>query len=1003
MDFSKLKRKRVIVWGATSVFLTGLLITANVLMRNEFSSVLNQTFGGKRAITVKSNETIEFPQSYFTKKEARDNGNRVTEKICEEGMILLKNDNNALPLKKNAKVSVFGNNSVNLVYGGSGSANPDADDSAEPRKTIFDSLSAQGFEYNQKLVDLYTAKTNAGEKRSDNPEMEHKDSDAASLLTGELPVSVYDSSITSSYDEYGDAALVVFSRIAGENWDLPRVASDDANRHYLELDNNERALLKHIVDSGKFAHIVVLMNGSNYIDLGFLKDNSIVDSSKIDACINIGSPGGYGIMALGRILSGEVNPSGHTVDLVYTNYKNDPTWQNFGGNFKPNGDEYLTSSGNNGTYFFVEYEENIYMGYRYYETRGKDDAAWYDQNVVYPFGYGLSYTTFSQEIVNKGELDNSALNANQKFEIEVKVTNTGDRAGKEVVQVYVEAPYTANGIEKPYKVLAGFAKTKELGKNESETVKIEVDPYYFASFDSHDANGDGFRGYTLDEGDYIFHVATDSHHDIDTFTKKLDAKATYANDPVTGTKVEPLFDDVSGIMEDPNNPGKWIKDDKKGGMESLLSRTDWTGTFPTTVTDDERKIDGALFDKLDAKESGNNDTYTTIPKMGQTNGDLIKLRKLVGLEYNDPKWDEFLDQLTFEEMELIFDEGCYSTTDITRKVDGEDFIIVPATTSADGPTGLVSFLGNVVKGSKPAVYGCCYYCSECLLSQTYNLELAKEQAAAIGDEALVGNERGDGLAYPGWYAPAVNLHRSPFSGRNTEYYSEDPLLSGKFAATVIDGVQQKGVYANVKHFALNDQETHRSAKGIATWCDEQAMRELYFRPFEIAIKEGKSKGLMTSFNRLGTTWAGGDYRLVTTVLRKEWGFVGSVICDFHTDDYMDSKQMLYAGGDINLVSADTHKLKKTDVKATNAKDVTLLRNAVHNTLYCIANSNIMKAEIVGYKNPVWVNVLTGCTIGVAVGIVGWGAWAIASSLLKKEEVGAAAEAVSEATGETKAE
>ena len=978
MNFKKLVRKRTIIWGATSLFLTGLLITANVLMRNEFSSLLDQVFGGKRAITVKTDDSIEFPQSYFTKKEARDNGNRVTEKICEEGMILLKNENNALPLKKKAKVSVFGNNSVNLVYGGSGSANPDADDSAEPRKTIFESLSDAGIEYNQKLVDLYTAKTNAGVKRSDNPEMEHKDADAASLETGELPVSDY-ASVTSSYDEYGDAALVVFSRIAGENWDLPRVASDNASRHYLELDNNERALLKHIVDSGKFQHIIILLNGSNYIDLGFLKDNSVVDSSKLDGCINIGSPGGHGIMALGKILTGEVNPSGHTVDLVYTNYRNDPTWQNFGGNFKENGDESLTSAGTSGTYFFVEYEENIYMGYRYYETRGKDNEDWYNQNVVYPFGYGLSYTTFTEEIVNKSELEAAALNPSEEFEVEVKVTNTGDRKGKQVVQVYVEAPYESGKIEKPYKVLAGFAKTKELGKNDHETVKIKINPYYFASFDNKDANGNGFKGYELDAGNYIFHVATDSHHDVDTFAKNLATGHKYQNDPVTGTEVKPLFDDVTN------------------GMKSNLSRTDWAGTFPTPVTDEERKVPASsdLFDKLDSYESGNNDVYTTMPKMDQRYDEFIRLRDLVGVEYNDIKWDEFLDQLSFEDLVNLFNEGCYSTTFIEKTdEDGEKIVVVPATTSADGPTGLVSFLGNVVKGAKPAVYGCCYYCSECLVAQTYNLELAEEQAAAIGDEALVGNERGHSLAYPGWYAPAVNLHRSPFSGRNTEYYSEDPLLSGKFAATVIDGVQKKGVYANVKHFALNDQETHRSAKGIATWCDEQAIRELYLRPFEIAIKEGKSKGLMSSFNRIGTTWAGGDYILLTTILRKEWGFVGSVICDFHTDDYMDSKQMLYAGGDLNLVSLAACKLKvgnaAKNVNASNAKDVTLLRNAVHNTLYCIANSNIMKAEIIGYKDPVWTIVLTASTIGVAVGIVGWGAWAIVSSLLKKEEAVAAA-------------
>ena len=998
MGFKKVLTKRIIVWGATSLFLIGALTTANVLMRGELSSLLNSVFGGKRAIT-EPREKLD-----IKKEDAYKKGNEVTEKICEEGMILLKNEGNALPLKTSAKVSVFGKNSVNLVYGGSGSAAPDKDGE---RKTIFDSLTDAGIEYNQTLADFYKDKTKSGEGRSENPDMEN--SGVATLKTGETPVSSYTSDVTASYDQYGDAAIVVFSRIAGENWDLPRKADDNADRHYLELDNNERALLEHIVSSGKFAHVVVLLNGSNYIDLGFLKNglSSTVTADKIDACINIGSPGASGIMALGRILSGKVNPSGHTVDLVYTNYKNDPTWQNFGGNFTDNGDNYKDASGNNTKYHLVEYEENIYFGYRYYETRGKDDAAWYNENVVYPFGYGLSYTTFGY---NLEDYDGATLKADKEFDVEVKVTNTGSVAGKAVVQLYAEAPYTTGKIEKPYKVLTGFAKTKLLAAGESETVKITVNPYYFASFDSNDANGDGFRGYTLDEGDYVFHVGTDSHTDVATFTKTLSSKENFEKDPTTKYEVKPLFDDVSA------------------GMRSNLSRTDWTGTFPTTITDEERKVTSLtekqkalnngnydLLAELKSYKSTNNETFDEFPKMGSEDQiPTIELSSLVGLEYNDPQWNAFLDQLSFDEMLRLFNEGCYATGDITRNIDGEDYVLVPGTISADGPTGLVSFLGNVLPGGKPEVYGCCYYCSECLVAQTYNLDLAAEEASAIGDEALVGNERGDGLPYPGWYAPGVNLHRSPFSGRNTEYYSEDPFMCGRFAAKVIQGVQEKGVYANVKHFALNDQETHRSAYGISTWADEQAMRELYLRPFEMAVKEGKTKGLMTSFNRIGTTWAGGDYRLCTTVLRNEWGFEGSVICDFHTDAYMDSKQMLYAGGDVNLCSQKSCKLSigSTEVgegdnggqvSKDSIKDANLLRKSSHNLLYSIANSNIMNVKILGYKNPVWQNVLTGATIGIAVGIVGWGAWAIVSSLLRKETAEGAAEAITEATGETKAE
>ena len=958
--FKKLLKPRVIVWAATTVLLVGVLIAANYVCNNVISSLLDATmFGGKRPIIDKDAEGIPFEQDFSSKDEAFEYGNKVTEEICEEGMVLLKNENNALPLKANAKVSVFGKNSVNLVYGGSGSAAPGGGE----RKTIFDSLKDAGIDYNPELKSFYeSSSSGSGPGRSANPAMEHGEG-IPTLRTGETAYSSYPENVKNSYANYGDAAIVVFSRIAGENWDLPREAADDSSRHYLELDNNERELLRQIAASGKFAHIIILMNGSNYIDLGFLEERTnktdYDDFGKnVDGAIVIGSPGANGIMALGRILSGKVNPSGHTVDTVYTNYKNDPTWQNFGGNFTSGGDNYLNADGSATKYYLVEYEENIYMGYRYYETRGAiEGEEWYNKNVVYPFGYGLSYTTFTEELVNGSALEAEALAADKQFEVQVKVKNTGEVAGKQVVQLYASAPYTAGGIEKPHKVLVGFAKTKKLAKGEEETLKITVNPYDFASFDSKDKNANGFKGYELEKGEYNFYVSTDAHHSSASFKKNLAADVRIDKDPVTGYTVEALFDDVTNHMSE------------------SLSRNDFAGTFPHTITDDERKLDD--LSPLKSKASTNDETYTELPLMGVDKG--VKFTDLVGLDYDDPLWDEFLDQMTFEEMLRLFNEGCYSTADIER-------LGIPKTTSCDGPTGLVAFLGD------KSVYGTCYYMSECLLAQTYNVELADEQAKAIGNECLIGDEagKGAGLSYPGWYAPGVNLHRSPFSGRNTEYYSEDPLLNGKFAGHVIKGVQKYGVYVNVKHFALNDQETHRSANGIATWCDEQAMRELYLRAFEIAVKEGKAHGLMTSFNRIGYEWAGGSYRLVTTILRKEWGFQGSVICDFHTDFYMDSKQMLYAGGDINMVSLEDRKLQ-TDkkygtpvVSKTDPKDCHLLRKSAHNNLFAIVNSNAMKAPIKGYLPARW-KVLLWVVDGVfAVALAGWGFAVIFTTLRKKE-------------------
>ena len=953
----KLLKPRVIAWGVTTIVMAGVLIAANIVCNGYLASLLNGTFfGGPQPIVDKDDKGIPFEQDFASKKEAFNYGNEVTQRICEEGMVLLKNENNTLPLQKQAKVTVFGRNSVQLVYGGSGSAAPGGSD--KDRKTIEQSLEKAGFKVNPEMRKFYEKQTG----RSANPAMEHGEG-IPTLKTGETEISKYTDAVKNSYKDYQDAALVVFSRIAGENWDLPREAADNASRHYLELDNNERDLLRHIAASG-FQKIIVCINGSNYIDLGFLKQETNATDyndfgKNVNAAINIGSPGENGIMALGRLLSGEVNPSGHTVDTVYTNYSKDPTWENFGGNFSDGGDNYLTMDGKATAYYTVDYEENIYMGYRYYETRGAVDGEdWYKANVVYPFGYGLSYTKFSQEIANKAALEGAALEKDKTFDVEVKVTNTGDVAGKQVIQLYASAPYTANGIEKAHKVLVGFGKTKELAKGESETLTITVDPYNFASFDSKDKNNNGFKGYELEKGDYKFYVAENAHDSALYFTKNLAADAKFEKDPLTGYEVKPLFDEVTSAMKE------------------SLSRADFAGTFPHRITDDERKIDDDFLAKLKSKASTNDEEYSVVPAMGKDRGSIM-LKELAGKTYDDPLWETFLDQLTFKEMLTLFNEGCYSTAAILD-------LGIPRTTSCDGPTGLVAFLGD------PAVYGTCYYQSECLLAQTYSIDLAKEQAKAIGNECLIGSEK-TGLSYPGWYAPGVNLHRSPFSGRNTEYYSEDPFLNGKFAGTVIKGVQEKGVYVNIKHFALNDQETHRSANGIATWCDEQAMRELYLKAFEIGVKEGKAHGLMTSFNRIGTEWAGGSYRLVTTILRKEWGFQGSVICDFHTDFYMDSKQMLYAGGDINMVSLEDRKLtteKKygtPTVSEKNAKDVTLLRKAAHNNLFAIANSNAMKANIKGYLPAKWQILLYCVTGGVALCLAVWGFFAIFTALRKKED------------------
>ena len=954
--------KPFLAWSIVTILSVGLFSTASILtsVNTGIYTLMNNVFDGPRAITAAGNNAGLYTQDFQTKEEAYDNGNAVSKEICEEGMVLLKNENNALPLKANAKVSVFGKNCINLVTGGSGSAAPKQD---EPVKTIFDSLTAAKIEFNPTLKAFYDDNGRSGSGRPENPTM--SSGGAPTLATGETPVASYTSDVTASYANYKDAALVVFSRIAGENWDLPRHMDEDPNHHYLQLDSNERALLEHVCNSG-FEHVVVLINSSNNIDLGFLKfHDDPAYQEKIDAAMLIGSVGAQGIMALGEILNGTVNPSGHTVDTLYTKYENDPTWQNFGDNLEDKGDSYIVD-GKKKLFYFVDYEEDIYYGYRYYETRGHTDGEeWYNKNVVYPFGHGLSYTTFSEELLNKDALG-SALKADEKFTIDVRVTNTGSVAGKHVVQVYASAPYTAGGIEKPYKVLVGFAKTKKLAPGEKDTVRIEVDPYNFASYDCYDKNGNNFKGYELEKGDYTFFVSTDAHHSFDHFVKNLADHARFEKDPVTGEAVVNRYEDA---------------DDHLGVQ---LSRADFAGTFPEKPTIEDRTVTNEwLNQNLKNYTPNNPEVYETMPITGQTTKQIeetqedgtvtkrdILLKDLLGKAYNDSLWEDYLNEFTFDELLKLFNGGSYSTAAVQR-------LGVPATLSCDGPTGIVAFLGAA------AVYGTTYYCSEVLVAQTYNLDLATKQGLAIGNECLLGDQRENGshMPYTGWYSPGVNIHRSPFGGRNTEYYSEDPLLTGRFAATVIKAVQTKGVYTTVKHFALNDQETHRSIGGGNYWVSEQAIREIYLRPFEIAVKEGKTLGVMSAFTRIGTVWTGGDYRLLTSILRKEWGFCGLVICDFHTDLYMNNRQMCYAGGDLNLTSVQPWE----NANPNDISDVTCLRRAAHNLLYVLVNSNAMRQDILGYKLPIWQELLLIADGVIGAGLIVWGIFAIRGAVKKSKQ------------------
>lgn len=920
-----------------------------------------------------------------SKTEALNAADAFNEVICEEGFVLLKNEevsgSKALPLAEGESVSVFGKNSVNLVYGSSGSGGSDHSDAA----TLYDSLDAAGIVYNATLKSFYDDSTASGSGRPDNPSMESGVSTGIEI--GETPRSSYTSSILESLSDT-DTALVVISRIGGEGFDLPRTMEDidgavSEEDHYLELDQNEQDMLELACEY--FDKVILLINSSTPVELGFLDsvddgDDTMNDydyASNIQGALWIGGPGNQGIMALGSILSGEVNPSGRLVDTYERDFSQSPTWQNFSTNFGNNkkddggfGDGYHKSGKHTG-YYLVEYEEGIYVGYRYYETRGYTDGEdWYESQVVYPFGYGLSYTEFEWEIVGQTPAEQT-FDGDTEFSIEVEVTNVGDVAGKDVVELYYTAPYTEGEIEKSQAELVGFEKTPMLypasesndtDKPNSCTVTIDFTAYDMASYDYSDANGNSFCGYELDAGEYTVSVRTNAHEVVDSVGYRLDADVQYPEDPVTGNTVENRFDDVSEGMSSP-----------------AMSRADWEGTFPEAPTYEERSIDDDFISSLTWKYANRDDEsmpyYTEeMPVTGSSADEAeVMLYDLIGLDKDDPLWDDMMDQLSVSEMTELIGTGCYSTAKIER-------IDKPLTTDLDGPVGFVNFFGN------SDVYDVCSYASECVIGATWNTQIAYEYGISIGNESLIGNEAGDGKSYSGWYAPGLNIHRSPFSGRNSEYFSEDGLLSGKMAAQEIQAATSMGLYTMAKHFVINDQETHRSSNGILTWANEQTIREIYFPSFQLAVQEGGSMGIMSSFNRIGTTWTGGSYELLTEVLRNEWGFKGMVISDFNSStDYMNVDQMIRAGGDLNLSQTSSFS---TSSDALTATQVSVIRAATKNVLYVIANSNAMNGHGEGvswtYSLAPWVQAMLWIDAGVAAVLIVWGVFAIHGAYKKKK-------------------
>ncbi|MBQ9552921.1 MAG: glycoside hydrolase family 3 protein [Clostridia bacterium] len=721
--------------------------------------------------------------------------------IEAEGVVLLKNEENALPLGEK-RVNVFGAGSAEPFYGGAGSGAVTTDDPV----SFYEALDTAGIAYNTELKDLYERHIRSFTPKTDNTVINNLLQLAlAKSALSEMPIKYLTKTILERAKAYSDTALLVISRTSAEGRDL----SADT----LRLSDEEKQLVQLV--TGSFSEVIVLFNTGNLMEMGWLED---YDSIK--AAMLLWIPGEYGLEGAARVLSGAASPSGRLADTAAYHVEDHPSTPFFGTHQYDNGE------------YFVEYSEGIYVGYRYFETFAPE-------KVQYPFGYGLSYTTFEKtDAVFK--MNGDAVTA------EVTVTNTGSCAGKEVVQLYFSAPYTAGGIEKSAVELGGFAKTKCLAPGESERVQVSVSLRDMASYDMAQT-----QAYVLEAGEYRLFLGDDIRTPYAEKSFSL-AGTVYRTDDASGAPIRNLFSCADNGLP-------------------VLSRANGVLPAPRALTaDDAVKNKDALPPVT---------TQGEVPKTGVKYDRPITLQDVA---VDESLWDAFLDQLTLDEMiDLVVHSG-YETQGVAR-------LGIPATEDNDGPSS--------VKGRHGLVYvdsGTAYPC-ETAIACTWNEELAEKMGEGAGKEAA---DMGEDI----WYAPGLNLHRNPMGGRNFEYFSEDPLLSGCMGAAIVRGANRYELVTTVKHFALNDQESHRN--GVFTWADEQTIRELYLRAFEPSIKESKSVGVMSAYNRLGTAWCGANSALLRDLLRGEWGFDGYVISDYSSnftgEGYMSPVNAVYGGGDTML-------------------------------------------------------------------------------------------------------
>ena len=797
-------KKYLIRWQAGLGMVLALAITVNLILTGPMYSMVTLATGGGKV----SEENVA-------------SATQLCEDIADEGIVLLDNDG-TLPMAKNSKLNVFGWASTNPCYGGTGSG---ALSDAYPTVTLLEGLKNAGFELNTELSDFYTS------YRADRPEVGMFSQD---WTLPEPEAAQYTDEMMNNAKAFSDTAMVVITRVGGEGADLPTDVSQvtyDAGHsyndfepgdHYLQLSKTEKDMIDLVCKN--FDKVVVVYNGANAMELGWVKDYS-----QIKSVVWCAGTGQSGFNALGSILCGDVNPSGRTIDTFVYDLTQTPTANNFGNFTYTNMDEFKASSfGADTIPAFVNYVEGIYVGYKFYETAAAEGLIDYDKTVVYPFGRGLSYTTFTQTL-------NSVTEADGTITVDVTVTNTGSASGKEVVEVYYNPPYTNGGIEKASANLIGFAKTSELAPGASENVTVTFKAEDMASYDTY-----GKGCYVLEKGDYVISINADSHTVLDSKVYNVASDIVYDASNKRESDVE-VADNKFDFAE---------------GNVTYLSRADGFANYAEATAapaDFELPAEAkaTFYNNSNWNPEDFNNADDVAPTTGAKNG--LKLKDMVGVDYNDAQWDTFLDQLTVSDMDSLIALGGYQSVavDSIGKVQAVD---------CDGPA---SINNNFTK------QGSIGFPSAVMIAATWNTDLAHDFGTSIGKMA-------DDMDVSGWYAPAMNIHRSAFAGRNFEYYSEDGVLSGAMAANAIMGSQEQGVYAFMKHFALNDQETNRLSE-LATWANEQSIREIYLKPFEMSVKQGGAGAVMSAFNYIGMEWGGSHSGLLNTVLRGEWGFRGMVL------------------------------------------------------------------------------------------------------------------------------